>query len=69
MADWSQLKLGIVVTLNSGGPMMTVEALSPANPTGPLPSSTPYVMCSWFRDNLKQKDTFGPETLRIESGS
>jgi uncharacterized protein YodC (DUF2158 family) len=50
-------KIGAVVQLNSGGPIMTVTHL------GKLPDSTQNVTCSWFDERKEEKGTYPEAAL------
>ena len=51
-------KVGDIVRLRSGGPRMTVEAILPDMPGGPV------VACSWFDENNQHHDrSFSPAAL------
>ncbi|EPL2029911.1 YodC family protein [Pseudomonas aeruginosa] len=60
----SDLKLGDVVRLNSGGPKMTVGHIG----VQPV-SNEPYVRCTWFDErNVQQVESFLSVTVeKVES--
>jgi uncharacterized protein YodC (DUF2158 family) len=58
----SEIKIGDVVRLKSGGPSMTVNKKGDFSPLGPNPG----VHCVWFDNKRnKQDDTFHEDTVEI----
>lgn len=53
------LKIGDVVILKSGGPIMTVHNMGDYSPMGPKNG----VNCIWFDGAKKMSDVFHPDTL------
>lgn len=56
----SDLKVGDVVYLKSGGPAMTVNAVAPV-------MGKKALVCVWFVVNENKSATFLPEALTIEN--
>lgn len=59
----SQLKIGDVVSLKSGGPAMTIENI------GNYGSLNPGIYCIWFDSSKKLESLFHPDTLRLVDDS
>lgn len=60
----SDFKIGDVVQLKSGGPLMTIQAIGDYTMSG----FNPGVLCVWFDSNKKVEDVFHPNALeRYES--
>ena len=55
----SPFKIGEVVVLKSGGPLMTVHEIGDYSPMGPNPG----LLCVWFDSIKKIQDVFHPETV------
>lgn len=54
----NDLKVGDVVELNSGGPYMTIESISPDA------SGKSVAYCVWFSHDEKKSAVFHPEALK-----
>jgi uncharacterized protein YodC (DUF2158 family) len=55
----NDFKVGDVVQLKSGGPLMTVHSIGDYSPTGPNPG----LLCVWFDGNKKVEDIFDPRAV------
>lgn len=55
----SHFSVGDVVSLKSGGPLMTVHYIGDYSPTGPNPG----LLCVWFDDKRKMEEVFDPRTV------
>lgn len=55
------MKPGAIVTLKSGGPVMTVERETIISRAQSAPKA---VVCSWFDGTRKMKETFSVATLK-----
>jgi uncharacterized protein YodC (DUF2158 family) len=56
----SDFKVGDVVQLKSGGPLMTVHSIDNFSPTGPDPG----LLCVWFADTKKVEAVFDPRAVQ-----
>lgn len=52
-----QYKIGDLVRLKSGGPVMTVIQVSEKS------DERPVVLCNWFTEPVKKQASFPPETV------
>jgi uncharacterized protein YodC (DUF2158 family) len=59
----SEINIGDVVRLKSGGPSMTVKDKGDYSPLGPNPG----VRCTWFDGKNKKEDTFHEDTVEIHN--
>ncbi len=59
MSGQMQFKIGDVVMLKSGGPVMTVHNIGEYTMQG----LNPGVLCVWFDDRKRVEDVFHPDTL------
>ena len=55
----NDFKVGDVVQLKSGGPLMTVHNIDNYSPTGPNLG----LLCVWFVDAKKVEDVFDPRAV------
>ncbi len=53
------LKIGEVVQLKSGGPLMTIHGIGDYSMSG----FNPGILCVWFDTNKKVEDIFHPDAL------
>lgn len=58
----SEFKIGDVVILKSGGPPMTVHAISDYSATRGF---NPGLACVWFDGNKRVEDVFHPNTVEL----
>jgi uncharacterized protein YodC (DUF2158 family) len=56
----TSFKIGDVVTLKSGGPLMTIQAIGDYMMSSGF---NPGVLCVWFDSNKKVEDVFHPDSL------
>jgi len=59
----NQFKIGDLVRLRSGSPLMTVHNIGDYTLSG---GTNPGVLCVWFDDKKKVKDVFHPDVLDRE---
>ena len=58
----ASFKVGDVVQLKSGGPPMTIHAISDYSQSRGL---NPGIACVWFDGSKKLEDVFHPDTIAI----
>jgi uncharacterized protein YodC (DUF2158 family) len=63
----TQFKIGDTVRLKSGGPLMTIEKITPQRSIDGHPFE-PSVNCIWFEGPKKATGNFHPNTLVADDG-
>lgn len=59
------LKIGEVVQLKSGGPLMTIHGIGDYSMSSGF---NPGILCVWFDSNKKVEDIFHPDALERYAG-